>query len=149
MSRRRSADPITSAITMAGTGLLGIGKWLWRGITGGKRKSGLNKIALFADWQQIQSLADSADQIRLAQAVQQADRFVDHVMRQVGGRGASFADRLRSLEQRFDQNTYQGLWDAHKLRNTLAHQHGANVSATEASRAINQFRAAARTLGAF
>lgn len=149
MSRRRTSDPIVAVASLLGTGLLGIGKFIWRLIRGEKARTGLNKVQLFADWQQIYELADSNDSARLAQAVQQADRFVDHVMQQVGGRGPTFADRLRSLEQRFDHATYQGLWDAHKLRNTLAHQHGSQALPAEVQRAMNQFRAAARTLGAF
>ena len=94
--RNQQQDPIANAFTALGRGLLGIGKWLWRVVNGGPSKGKLNKAALFADWQTIESLADSNDSIRLAQAVQQADRYVDHVMQLTGGRGASFADRLRS-----------------------------------------------------
>ncbi len=150
MSRRsQPSDPITTALTMTGRGLLGIGKWLWRLVSGRPARAPLNKVALFADWQAIETVADSADAHRLAQAISQADRFVDHVMQLVGGRGASFADRLRSLEGRLGRLAYQELWDAHKLRNQLAHEHGRTISIDEAKQALSQFREAARQLGAF
>lgn len=150
MARRSSSpDLATSILTGLGTGLLGIGKWLWRLITGGKKRSRLNQAALFADWQQIEALAETTNPHQAAQAVSQADRFVDHVMKAVGGKGESFADRLKGLESKFERGTYQALWDAHKLRNRLAHEHGHQVPVAESQRAIRQFRSAARELGAF
>lgn len=147
--RPRQPDLATSILTGLGTGLLGIGKWLWRVVTGGKQRSRLNRAALFADWQVIEQLVDTSDAHQAAQAVSQADRFVDHVMRLAGGRGQAFAERLRSLEGKFDRATYQALWEAHKLRNRLAHEHGSEVAVSESQRAIRQFRSAARALGAF
>lgn len=147
--RNQQPDVITTALTLTGRGLFGIGKWLWRLVTGKPARSPLNKVALFADWQAIETVADTSDPHRLAQAVSQADRFVDHVMSLVGGRGPSFADRLRSLEGKLGQLAYQNLWDAHKLRNQLAHEHGRVATVVEAKRALQQFRDAARQLGAF
>ena len=147
--RKQSNDPIAAALAGIGSGLVGVGKLVWRVISGGKSKTKFNQAALFADWQTIESLADSSDAVHLSQAVQQADRFMDHVMQLAGARGMTFADRLRSLEPKFARNSYQELWNAHKLRNELAHQHGAKASVVAAKQALRQFRAAARELGAF
>ncbi len=148
MARPQQSTTLTIA-TSLGRGLAGICKWIWRVVRGPSDSKKLNQAALLADWQQIQALADSNDSVRLVQAVQQADRFFDHVMKLTGARGSSFAERLRSQESRFDSGTYQAAWAAHKLRNELAHQHGTSVTASDANRALGQFRSAARDLGAF
>ena len=150
MGRRTTqSDAITTALGLTGRGLLGIGRWLWRLITGKPAGRKLNQVALFADWQKIDALADTTNVHQAAQAVSQADRFFDHVMQLVGARGLTFADRIRSVESKLNHSTYQAVWDAHKLRNQLAHEHGMTVTVSDAKRVLNQFRVAARELGAF
>lgn len=143
------SDPITNIITTLGRGLVGIIKLVWRLITGKKSSRKLNQAALFADWQRIEALIENNDMSKSTLAIHQADRFVDHVMKLVGARGETFADRLRSLESKFDKQVYQSLWDAHKIRNQLAHQHGLVLNNQEIKKAISNYRKAARELGAF
>lgn len=119
---------------------------LWRLIVG-KKSTTVDRVrllALFAECDQLTGQGSSG----AAQAVVRADSLLDEVMRAAGGSGTSFSDRLRSLERRFDRNLYQQVWDAHKLRNEIAHEHP-NVSAVQASQVVSVFRRAASQLGAF
>ncbi|MGI6103203.1 MAG: hypothetical protein ACOYBJ_01075 [Patescibacteria group bacterium] len=140
--RRRQASAMLNLFVQLGAAFTAI----WRLIFRPKRQP-LDRVRLLAKMQNIEASV-TGDGAPAAQAVLQADSFVDSVMRAVGGRGNSFADRLRSLEGQFDRGLYQALWDVHKLRNTIAHEHP-NITASQAHQALAVFRRAASRLGAF
>lgn len=144
-SRRSQSDSQTPNLLRQLVTALG---GLWRLLVG-HRPSRFNSVQLLADFSCIEQLLDSYDSIHAAQAIVRADSFLDDVMKQVGGQGATFADRLRSLESRFEHNLYQHIWNAHKLRNNLAHNHGTTVDDNRARIALKAFRRAASALGAF
>ncbi len=144
-ARRRkpqAADPIANLFSQLGAALAGI----WRVL--GKSGTRLDRNKLLAQFGAIERLLAGGDGVHAAQAVMQADSFLDAIMREVGGQGASFADRLRSLDSRFSRDAYQSVWDAHKLRNQIAHEHPA-VTVGQARAALASFRRAASQLGAF
>lgn len=119
---------------------------LWQLIVG-RKPTGIDRVrllALFAECDQLIGQGPSG----AAQAVVRADSLLDEVMRAVGAGGATFADRLRSLESRFERGFYQQIWDAHKLRNAIAHEHP-NITGSQASQVVSVFRRAASNLGAF
>ncbi|MBM3230977.1 hypothetical protein FJZ28_01470 [Candidatus Peregrinibacteria bacterium] len=69
----------------------------------------------------------------------EADKVLDHVMSALGAEG-SFADKLRNLGPRLKNP--QLLWDAHKLRNRIAHETGVRVDRKEVERALRSFEEA-------
>lgn len=143
--RRREQAETPNLLVQIGAGLGALGKLLF----GGGQRSRFNNAQLLTEYAQIEQLLDSGDAIHAAQAMVRADSFLDSIMQQAGGQGPTFADRLRSLESRFGQPLYQQLWDAHKLRNDVAHNHGLTVSTGQAAAALQTFRRAASRLGAF
>jgi len=42
-------------------------------------------------------------------------------LKKKGYNGETFADRLRNAEKDINKNLYQNLWNAHKVRNQIAH----------------------------
>lgn len=116
-------------------------------IFGGK-KTQFNTAEMRQKWQQIENLLQNNDQLYAAQAIIKADSYLDDVMKKVGGRGKTYADRLRSLEKKFDQDAYQNIWHAHKLRNQIAHEH-INITTNQAKIALASLRRGASQLGAF
>lgn len=142
--RRRDEATTPNLLVQIGAGLAALGKLIFGRATSAK----FNHVQLLAEFSRIEQLLESNDQIHAAQAVVRADSFLDGIFRQAGGRGASFADRLRSLESSFGKPLYQAIWDAHKLRNTIAHEH-VDVSVAGARVALQTYRRAASTLGAF
>lgn len=114
----------------------------------GGTKTKFNTAEMRQKWQQIENLLQNNDQLYAAQAVIKADSYLDDVMKKVGGRGETYADRLRSLEKKFDQAAYQNIWQAHKLRNQIAHEH-TNITISQAKSALAALRKGASQLGAF
>lgn len=133
MSKRYKYEP-----TMAETILRAIFKALWFLISLPFKKGATKKGISLADRNdilvqrsKIESLLNSENEYELKHALMEADKLVDHVLKLKGYAGETFADRLRSAEQYIDSNVYQALWEGHKVRNTLAHEHDAKISKEE------------------
>ncbi len=75
--------------------------------------------------------------------VMEAEKVLDAALKELGYRG-TFADKLRTAGPRFG-NT-QPIWDAHKLRNAIAHDVGVAVSEREAGNAVLTFQRALERL---
>lgn len=108
--------------------VLGIGRGFWWLITlpfsKRKRVKGLNNIDrnyIMKKRAEIEELLKSKNIHETKQAVMEADKLVDFIFRKYGYKGESFADRLRSAESSIDRETYERLWQGHKVRNALAH----------------------------
>jgi hypothetical protein len=82
-------------------------------------------------------------------AIAEADKLMDVALRDLGLPGQTMGERLKAGEGLFSQQLYSQLWDAHKLRNRLAHEVGVQVSEAEAKMALAAFQWGLRTLGVF
>lgn len=142
-SKRRTESSGSNILTQIGYMLVTVWKYFFK-----KPGSALDQAKLRTQFAEIEGLLRSNDAIHAAQAVVRADSFLDNLMKQVGGQGTSFADRLRSLEKRFSQDIYQQIWNAHKLRNTIAHEQ-VTISLSQAQSSLQTYRRAASQLGAF
>lgn len=75
-------------------------------------------------------------------AIFEADKLLDSALRQSGFKGETMGERLKSARQHFGNNAvYQGLWEAHKMRNALAHEVGFDVPKVVGRQHLNQFKA--------
>lgn len=105
----------------------------------------LDRDQIAARWATIQGMAAGGGN-GLRQAVSEADKLLDHVMRQSGASGETMGERLKSFQGRFkDTNS---VWRAHKLRNALAHEVGYDLVPSQAKEALADFERALRDLGA-
>lgn len=82
-------------------------------------------------------------------AVLEADKLVDEVLKRAGLAGESMAERLRRCENLTDRMTYQEMWDAHKLRNQLAHEVDHRVDGFGLQDAMRKMKKFLLSLGAF
>jgi len=79
-------------------------------------------------------------------AVLNADKLVDQALRELGMNGQTMGERLRDAVKMFSDRS--GIWEAHKLRNVIAHEADAQVSYDQARHALMNFRKALKDLGA-
>lgn len=125
--------------------LISLGRAIWWLLTlpfrrGDKRTSGISeadKQYIAEKRQEIEQMMMSDNAYELKHAVIEADKLVDHILKAKGYQGATFADRLRSAESYMDSAMYQRLWEAHKVRNQIAHQ-DSHYSKDEIIRAAKQ-----------
>lgn len=79
-------------------------------------------------WELIEQLGDSPNETDWRQAIIEADILLDGMLTTQGYIGISVGDKLKQVEPS-DFNTLQQAWDAHKVRNSIAHE-GSNFTLT-------------------
>lgn len=123
--------------------------WPFRKVLRSKNKEvRIDKIKNHQKWLEIEKLLENSDEIHARQAIIEADKFFDSVMRQLGSKGEKFADRLRSLENQFSHDNYQNIWEAHKVRNQITHEMDYKITIYEAKGVLKKFRKGLVNLGA-
>lgn len=99
-------------------------------------------------WQHIQALAGGASASEWREAIIEADIMLDDVLQRHGYVGEGVGEKLKAVEPA-DLATLQDAWEAHKVRNQIAHQGSAfNLSESLAHRTIQRFEAVFRELKA-
>ncbi|MDP6119753.1 MAG: hypothetical protein QF748_02260 [Candidatus Pacebacteria bacterium] len=74
-------------------------------------------------WEKIITLANSENPSDWRQAVIEADVILDEIVTAQGFRGESLGEKMKGIEKS-DFNTLNQAWDAHKVRNRIAHEGG-------------------------
>ncbi len=116
------------------------------------RKSGTVSAGLSAQqyhqhWSRIEQLMEQQGTESTKAALMEADKLVDTALKQKGFDGQSMGDRLKDARSYFGNNAvYDGLWQAHKMRNALAHELSFDVPKSVARQHLNQFKAALQQL---
>lgn len=95
------------------------------------------RMRLRTQWEKLSSVQDDHRRIM------EAEKIIEHALTTLGYRG-TFADKLKAAGPRL--SSVQSLWDAHKLRNRIAHEVGVHVSPKDAGRAVAAFERALRDL---
>ena len=76
----------------------------------------------------------------------EGDKLLDKAMIEAGIPGKTMGDRLKKGGGRF--SNLNAVWRAHKLRNTIAHESGFEVSYNQALNALATYKQALKDLGA-
>lgn len=92
-----------------------------------------------------QALAHAVSQQDPVRRVLAVDTVLDLALTELGFTG-SLGDKLKKAGPRIPN--IQAVWEAHKLRNQLAHEHDASVSPAQADRAVRILEHAITTLSA-
>lgn len=96
-------------------------------------------------WEEIQELVKVDKPSSLRQAVIEADKLLDYVLRGKGFRGETTGERMKAARSVFSDN--DGVWSAHKLRNVMVHDSRYEARAFEMRDALKHFEKALRDLG--
>lgn len=98
-------------------------------------------------WLHIESLINGASPSEWRQAIIEADIMLDDMLTKQGYVGESIGEKLRAVEPS-DFNTLNDAWEAHKVRNQIAHEGSAfDLSDTLAQRTIARYEAVFREFG--
>lgn len=107
---------------------------------------GLNKQKYQSNWLAIEQKLQPGDIDSQHMAIINADKLLDQALKEVGAKGETMAERLKSKQPIWTNiNT---VWAAHKLRNQIAHDEKVQVSEDTIRRALASFKKALRDLGA-
>ncbi len=96
-------------------------------------------------WQEVMEKIESANPSDWNFAVIRADAILDGVLKDMGLAGDSLGERLRQLDAS-KLNSLENVWEAHKIRNRIAHEADRVLSQEEANRAVTHFKWALKEL---
>jgi hypothetical protein len=95
-------------------------------------------------WQKILALIETENPNDWKQAIIDADIILDEIVTAQGYGGVTLGEKMKSIEPS-DFTTLDSAWNAHKVRNRIAHDGGDFVlTQREAKRVINLFAAVFR-----
>lgn len=98
-------------------------------------------------WEKIQELVEEGGQSQWREAIIEAEIILEEVLEEAGYIGASVGDKLKSAKER-PFATLQDAWDAHLVRNQIAHQGSTfDLSETVARRTLAHFESVFREFG--
>jgi len=104
----------------------------------------LDRNLINSRWQEIQNLVSINKPSSLKQAVIEADKLLDYVLKGRHFRGQTMGERMKSARNDFSDNN--GVWTAHKIRNVLVHEQ-AEVFVDQLKDAVHHFERALKDLG--
>ncbi len=96
-------------------------------------------------WEKILEKIKSGDERDLNLAIIKADSLIDDILCLHGCPGNDMGERLKSLN-RDDYKHLDDLWEAHKVRNRLAHEPDYHINKDEAKKVINLYHVALEEL---
>lgn len=98
-------------------------------------------------WEHIRALIAGQTPSEWREAIIEADIMLDDMLTRQGYTGDGVGDKLKQVE-RSDFNTLQDAWEAHRVRNQIAHEGSAfDLSDTLARRTIAHYESVFREFG--
>ena len=82
---------------------------------------------------------ESPNQNDWKQAILEADMILDDILTGMGYKGESIGEKLKRVVSG-DFKTIQDAWEAHKVRNQIAHEPGFNLTHHDALQAVNLYK---------
>ena len=112
----------------------------------GKRTHDFDKEKYQIDFLKIENALTREDASSHSMAVIEGDKLLDRAMMEMGVPGKTMGDRLKKVGTKFSSEN--SVWYAHKIRNSIAHEHGYRVEYNQAKHALATYRKALKDLGA-
>ncbi len=111
-----------------------------------RRLTQLNKEHYQAKWLSIEHGLDESNPATYPLTFMNADKLVDHALRERRIKGKTMGERMKSANNMWSNANY--IWNAHKIRNRLAHEADATVDYDTTRRALVAYKQALKDLGA-
>lgn len=123
-----------------------IGALLFAAITFGKKGSTIDVEKYRSKWLAIEQSVQRDNDASCHMAILNADKLVDQALKDKGFKGQTMGERLKSAKDALPHR--DNIWQAHKLRNRIAHETDVKVSYDITRRALAQFKQTLKDLGA-
>ena len=105
---------------------------------------GMDRGAIKARWDEIERMASAGGEMNLKMAVMEADKLLDHALKAMAIPGMTLGERLKFAA--YNHPNVRNVWNAHRLRNQLAHEASYYLDPSYAKKAIRDFKDALRVL---
>lgn len=123
---------------------------VWRGLSSFFRRlfapklQGMDRSAIKSRWDEIERAASAGGEMNLKMAVMEADKLLDHSLKAMAIPGMTLGDRLKFAAYKYPN--IRNVWNAHRLRNQLAHEASYYLDPSFARKAIRDFKDALKLL---
>ena len=112
-----------------------------------KKEMALNLVGTAKErWAEILVKSEISLPHSLTLAIIEADSFVDSVLKEIGLRGETMADRMKQINPA-DIKSLNDVWQAHKTRNELVHTPGAEIEIQSARQFLNYYEKFLKEIG--
>lgn len=105
-----------------------------------------DKDKLAKEWGRVEQLTATGRPSAFKEAVITGDKLLDYALTQVSS-GETMGERLKNASDAFSHDVYQGLWDAHKMRNALVHETDFDLTVLVARDVLGKFERGFESLG--
>ena len=113
----------------------------------GKKKYTFNKLEYQSDFLAIENSLEKSNPQSYNMAVVEGDKLLDKAMMEMGIPGKTMGERLKKCgKEKYSQ--LNAVWNAHKLRNQIAHEPGFRLEYHQARHALTIYKTALKDLGA-
>ena len=112
----------------------------------GKRGYVFNKQVYQAKFLEIENKLKKENPATYVTTVINGDKLLDKALMEMGVPGKTMGDRLKKCGDKF--TNLNGVWQAHKLRNAIAHETDVEVSYKRAYNALQIYKQALKDIGA-
>src|SRR3989344_631304 len=127
-------------VTLVGGGLL------LYAISKKRTLSDADKAKIQRTWINLELLIEGDNESEWVKAIFEADKLLNYVLQQRQVAGSNLGERLRNSRSLF--GNVDVAWQAHKVRNELAHNSDTRLTRLQVERTIDNFRRALKQLGA-
>lgn len=104
----------------------------------------VNKYRL--KWMAIEKQLNKDNPSVCSMAILNADKLLDQALREKGVKGQTMGERMKTVKETWSNRN--AVWNAHKLRNQIAHESDHQISYDDARRALAGFKQALKDIGA-
>lgn len=116
-------------------------------ILSGKRKHSFDKLEYQTDFLSIENSLLRENPASYNMSVVECDKLLDKALCEMGIPGRTMGERLKKCgKETFSQ--LNAVWNAHKLRNQIAHEAGFKLDYHQAKHALAIYKQALKDLGA-
>lgn len=91
------------------------------------------------DWERIIKHLASENPAEWQLAIIEADKLLDELVKTLKPQGENLGERLKSIEPS-DFDTLQDAWEAHKVRNQIAHESNFTLTRHQVNQTIGHYR---------
>lgn len=108
------------------------------------RSLDLNKYR--SKWLRIEQLLSRDQPASYQLAILEADKLLDHALKESGIAGKTMGERMKTFNSRW--SNANNAWNAHKLRNRIAHESDVAISFDQTRQVLGYFKQALKDVGA-
>ena len=98
----------------------------------------LPKSKLKKKWEKIRARLEAKDEANLKLAVIEADGLIDEILKRIGYKGETMAERLKNIKPA-QLKSLDDLWQAHKVRNNTVHKPDFKLTLHQTEEAIENY----------